>query len=133
MSGLIWIQTVCHSDGIPERNFRKKSILKIISRGQTLGQLPSMQRVKAYEPVHAKTSNNIPAKTQTNPATAWSESASLICVRFDAYGPSFIHAHGEDSDQTGRIAYTELSLTGRKSFFFFWGGGEFYSMHRFTY
>ena len=23
MSGLIWIQTVCHSDGIPERAFEK--------------------------------------------------------------------------------------------------------------
>ena len=28
MSGLIWIQNVWHSDGIPERNFGKDSVLK---------------------------------------------------------------------------------------------------------
>ena len=43
-------------------------------------------------------------------------SESSLCVRFDAYGPYFIHAHDEDSDQSGRIAYTELSLTSHKSF-----------------
>ena len=28
MSGLIWIQTVWHSDGIPERIFQKREFLK---------------------------------------------------------------------------------------------------------
>ena len=28
MSGLIWVQTVCHSDGIPETILRKSSFLK---------------------------------------------------------------------------------------------------------
>ena len=32
MSGLIWIQTVWHSEEIPERIFQKKLILKKISR-----------------------------------------------------------------------------------------------------
>ena len=34
MSSLIWIQTVCHSDGIPERILGKDVILKKISRRQ---------------------------------------------------------------------------------------------------
>ena len=34
MSGLIWIQTGWHSDGIPERLFQKKMILKKSADGK---------------------------------------------------------------------------------------------------
>ena len=40
MSGLIWIQSVCYSDGIPERIFFKKNDLKKISRRQYYYGIP---------------------------------------------------------------------------------------------
>ena len=43
-SGLIWIQTVWHFDGIPERFFLKKLIEK--KKTKKHAKLPSMQRVK---------------------------------------------------------------------------------------
>ena len=46
MSVLIWIQTVLHPDGVPERIFRKKLILKKVSRRQQKHEkLPSMQKL----------------------------------------------------------------------------------------
>ena len=39
----VWIETVWHSDGFTEIMFRKKLILKVISRHQKHAKLPSMQ------------------------------------------------------------------------------------------
>ena len=43
MSDLIWIQTVDTLDGIPERKFRKKIILKKSADGKTHEKLSTMQ------------------------------------------------------------------------------------------
>ena len=45
MSGLIWIQTVWHIDGIAERNFRKVDIEKIFRRQKKHEKLPISYRV----------------------------------------------------------------------------------------
>ena len=45
MSRLISIQTVWHSDGVPERSYFKDNFEKKVSRQQNHGKLPSMQRV----------------------------------------------------------------------------------------
>ena len=46
MSVLIWIQTVWHSDSVPERFFWGKLILKKVSRQQQKHEKsPSIQRV----------------------------------------------------------------------------------------
>ena len=62
MSGLIWIQTVCHSASIPERNFRTNFENNQQTTKPRFDRLPSMQSVKAYE--LAKTSNIIPAPNE---------------------------------------------------------------------
>ena len=49
MSGLIWIQTVLHSDGIPERFFLKKLIKKYPQTTKKRAKTPSMQRVNNVE------------------------------------------------------------------------------------
>ena len=59
MSGLIWIQTVWHSDGIPERIFRKSWFWKKSADDKKHKQFPRRQRVKALwiacllEPLHS--------------------------------------------------------------------------------
>ena len=57
MLGLIWIQTVWHSDGIPERFFFffwKKFILKKSTDDKKKhAELPSMQRVKSLSKIVA--------------------------------------------------------------------------------
>ena len=40
LSGLIWIQTACHSDGIPERIFRKKDFENISRRQKCMQNYP---------------------------------------------------------------------------------------------
>ena len=50
MLGLIWTQTVWHSDGISERIFRKSGIRKKSAEGKSHEKLPSMQRVKNGKP-----------------------------------------------------------------------------------
>ena len=45
MSDLIWIETVCHSDGIPE-NFSKDVNFEKSSRCKQHANLPSMQSVQ---------------------------------------------------------------------------------------
>ena len=46
---LIWIQSVRHTDGIPKKIFRKKLILKKVSRRQQKHeQLTNMQRANRY-------------------------------------------------------------------------------------
>ena len=45
MSGLIWILTVCHSDGIPERVFPNSEFLKKSAGKKTHENIPSVQRV----------------------------------------------------------------------------------------
>ena len=48
--GLIWIQTIGHSDGIPERFFEKKLIFFFLKNLQTTKKhvkLPSMQKVNS--------------------------------------------------------------------------------------
>ena len=45
MSGLIWVQTLRHFDGIPERIFRKVDFGKNQQTAKKHEKLPRMQRV----------------------------------------------------------------------------------------
>ena len=44
-SGLIWIQTVWHSDGIPERLFLQKLILKIHKQQKSMQNYPACKEL----------------------------------------------------------------------------------------
>ena len=65
MSDLIWIQTVCHSDGIAERIFRKNLIMKKISRQKSMQNYPVGKEITLCIlmdfPIHIDTiSNGLP-------------------------------------------------------------------------
>ena len=45
LSGLIWIQTVCHSNSVPERIFEKVNFKNICRRQKDDEKLPSLQRI----------------------------------------------------------------------------------------
>ena len=58
-----------------------------------------------YEPQHDKTNKMSvrPAKTQISLGIRPVCSESSLCAQWVAKDPSFLHAHSEDSDQTGRM------------------------------
>ena len=56
MSGLIWIQAVWHSDGIPERFFLKKVDFE---KNQQSCKMTQKQRVKSYDKHYVKSTQQI--------------------------------------------------------------------------
>ena len=60
-----------------------------------------------YEPRHDKTNKVTlcPAKTQISLGIRPVLSESSLCAQWVPKDPSFLHADGEDSDQTGRMTW----------------------------
>ena len=67
----------------------------------------------SFEPRHGKTNKMSvrPAKTQISIRPDWSESS--LYTQWVAKGPRFLHAHREDSDQTGRMPKLIWVFAGR--------------------
>ena len=71
--------------------------------------------LRTFEPPRDKTNNVAvrPAKTQISLGIrpGWSESS--LCAQWVAKGPSFLHADGEDCDQSGRMPRLIWVFAGR--------------------
>ena len=95
-SGLIWIQTVWHSGGIPERSFRKKWFWKKAADGKQQAKLPSMLRVNQ--------------RKQTS--LDWLTEHNLtVLVLFYTYTTSFIVA-ADDTWKLSKIRRLTLCMLG---------------------
>ena len=74
MSGLIWIQTVWHFDGIPERIFQKVDFEKNQQTTKKHAKLPSRQRVGLLEPFADNLCKQFGFRSGPTKCRAWSGS-----------------------------------------------------------
>ena len=87
MSGLIWIQTVWHSYGIPERFFLKKLMFKKIQMTKKHAKVPSTQRVKKIHPTPPQPQVSIMMAQISLNQSDWSAG----CISAQFYWSAYYH------------------------------------------